>query len=797
MSRSHSTISTIGAVLLLLRPPIGAAQEWRPKVDALARPAVESGAVMGLAIGIVQGGRSECFGYGKISTASDKVPDETTLFEIGSITKVFTALALADMAREGLVALDDPVRKWLPDSVKVPTRDGQEITLAHLASHTSGLPRLGRILEFQAVGNPLNPFARFSVEDLYKTLATSSLAATPGTKYAYSNLGAGLLGHALARRAGMDYEELLRRRILVPLEMNDTRIALSHDAKSRLAVGHDIDGNPLPPWDLPTLAGAGALRSDVKDLVRFVQANLRRGKPPLAEAMETTYRPRLDFAPDQSICLGWHWRKSDKILWHNGQTGGYHAFVGLNPGQSLGVVVLGNTAGGTVDQIAHRLLDLLAGKPIEPLEFKKPHPVDPAVLDQYVGNYELYPNCILYVTREGDRLWVQATNQPRLGVYAQSDTKFSYRAVDAQITFVRNKEGRVDKLVLHQHGLDLPAWKGGLIANFGGQLFKRLAGPAQPKASDTPAARPSGNSGQPQPADASRNARRPVSEADLRYWLENMIVYHRFRAEEAAVATGMKNEEVEAAAKRWDLQPGAQPQRRPGDPLVVLPYPGGRHPRLGFLEGAIDPQRETKVSIFTPWDPASYVVFDVPEAVWSNLGLTYLAHTHIPTVWTKQGIHLPVQEWERREGGVLRSTRRLPNGIVIAVEVRPKADEVQFDLSLANGTDKPLTGLRIQNCVMLSYAKGFSQQASDNKVSRVPFEACRSDDGTRWIVTAWNPCWRTWDNPQCPCMHSDPVLPDCAPGQTTKASGFLWFYAGTDIQSELQRLSKKTGWPLK
>jgi CubicO group peptidase (beta-lactamase class C family) len=480
MRRSFGTVAVIGSLLSVLCVSLAWSEDWKPKVDALVNPAVESGIVTGLAVGVVFGEKTQTFGYGKASAASQAVPDETTLFEIGSVTKVFTAIALADMAREKLVSIDDPVGKWLPESVKVANRDGKEITLAHLSTHASGLPRLGRTLELQALRNPLNPYAQFTTDELYATLASARLATTPGAKYAYSNLGVGLLGHMLARRAGLSYEELIQRRITVPLGMTDTRIALPDALKSRLAEGHDIDGNPLPPWDIITLAGCGGLRSNVRDLVRFVQANLGLLKSPLAEAMQTAHKPRLDIGPNEAICLGWHLRKAEGILWHNGQTGGYHSFVGLRKNPPMGVVVLGNSAGGTVDGIGYRLLDLLAGKEPKPLPIRPPVRVDPAVLEQYVGNYELYPNFILSVTRTDDRLWVQATNQPRLGVYPESETKFSYRAVDAKITFVRNKEGKVDKMVLHQHGLDMPAWKGGLIVHFGGQLLKGLKGVGGP-----------------------------------------------------------------------------------------------------------------------------------------------------------------------------------------------------------------------------------------------------------------------------------------------------------------------------
>lgn len=465
--------------------------DWKPKVDALVRPAVESEVVIGLVIGIVHGGQTQTFGYGRLTHASNQVPDEDTLFEIGSVTKVFTALALADMVREKRVALDDPVRKWLPQGVKVPSREGKEITLEHLATHTSGLPRLGRRLERQALENPLDPYAQFTVEDLYATLAEVPLSSTPGTRYAYSNLGFGLLGHVLARHAGSSYEELILRRICRPLGMTSTTVRLSEEQKARLAQGHDIDGQPLPPWNFPTLAGAGAIRSNVRDLLRFVQANLQPTRSPLREAIELTHVPRYDTdLPHGRIALGWHGNAKTGILWHNGQTGGYHSYVGLDRQKQIGVVVLGNTAGGTVDAIGERLLKLLDGQTVEPLKLKVPRRLPPELLDQYVGNYEMLPNVAIHVTREGDRLWAQATNQPRLRIYPETDTTFFYRAVDARITFVRGADGRVNKLVVHQHGLDWPAWKGGLIVGLGGQMLRSLRNQLVPKPPPDPVPAP-------------------------------------------------------------------------------------------------------------------------------------------------------------------------------------------------------------------------------------------------------------------------------------------------------------------
>jgi hypothetical protein len=294
-------------------------------------------------------------------------------------------------------------------------------------------------------------------------------------------------------------------------------------------------------------------------------------------------------------------------------------------------------------------------------------------------------------------------------------------------------------------------------------------------------------------AAADENARAPKSDDDLRYWLGNMVWHHRYSTDEIATATGLAKPEIESALKRFDIRRDTKPKRPADAPLVAIPYPGGRHPRTGFLDGAVNPQRETKISVFAPWDELSYVVADVPEAIWSNLGLTYLAHTHVPTIWTKQKVNLPPLEWRRHPDGTLDVERKLPNGTAFAVKVEPRRDAVLFNISLTNGTREKLTDLRVQMCLMLKGAAGFTKQTNDNKVFESPYTACRSDDGKRWIIWAWENCHRPWGNPPCPCLHSDPKFPDCEPGQTKHLRGWLSFYEGKDLATELRRI-EATRW---
>jgi hypothetical protein len=289
------------------------------------------------------------------------------------------------------------------------------------------------------------------------------------------------------------------------------------------------------------------------------------------------------------------------------------------------------------------------------------------------------------------------------------------------------------------------------------------------------------------------NFRMPADDAELRYWLQNMVWHHRFTVAEITAATGLSSEQVSAAIEKFGINAKTRPARAADAPLLVLPYPGGRHPRIGFLEGAVRPQRETKFSVFTPWDDASYVVLDMPEAIWSNLGLTYLAHTHIPTIWTKEQIELQPLEWQRsgdRDEPALQIERKLPNGIAFGARVWPGRDGVRMELWLTNGSTQPLSDLRVQNCVMLKGAAGFEQQTNENKLLCAPFAACRSAVGDRWIITAWDHCHRAWANERCPCLHSDPKFPDCAPGQTRRLRGWLSFYEGEDVEGEFQRIGR-------
>lgn len=290
------------------------------------------------------------------------------------------------------------------------------------------------------------------------------------------------------------------------------------------------------------------------------------------------------------------------------------------------------------------------------------------------------------------------------------------------------------------------------------------------------------------------NARPAANDAELRFWLENALVQHRFSSAEAGAALGLSADEVAHAAQRLGIDATKGTSRRESEPLRVLPYPGGRHPRIGFRDGMIRPQRETLVSVFAPWAGGGYAVADIPEAVWfvpnDRPELLYLAHTHIPTVWDKQKVSLQPLEWTRKADGSLALERTLPNKVTLATFITPGKDGVRMEFRVSNGSASKLTGLRAQMCVMLAGLTGFEARTNDNKVLTAPFAACKDRRGTRWVITAWERCARTWGNPPCPCVHADPVVEDCLPGETKSVRGWLSFYEGTDVAAELKRLKE-------
>ncbi len=275
--------------------------------------------------------------------------DADSVFEIGSITKVFTGILLADMADRGEVKLDDPVARYLPPDVRVPERNGRKITLIDLSTQSSGLPRMPDNLR---PVNSLNPYADYTPRQMFEFLGRYTLKRDIGAEFEYSNLGVGLLGQALSRRAGKSYEALVKERILMPLKMEHSGITLTPWMLAHLAKGHDPLGVVTSNWDVRTFEGAGALRSTMSDMVKFARANLDPSGGRLQRIMQRTHVARRSAGrEDMSIAMNWLIRRINgrEVVWHNGGTGGYRTWIGFDKSRKVAAIVLTNSAIGHDD----------------------------------------------------------------------------------------------------------------------------------------------------------------------------------------------------------------------------------------------------------------------------------------------------------------------------------------------------------------------------------------------------------------------------------------------------------------
>ncbi len=447
------------ALLLLVAwivPAVQSAEPLDETIQRLAQPYVDSDTVVGMTVGVIHGDEQAVRGFGRFSEDDSRTPDGKTIYEIGSVSKVFTGLLLADAVVAGDVTLDTAAADLLPKGVKMPSKGDDPITLRHLSTHTSGLPRLPSNLHSKDANDP---YADYDGKKLAAFLNSHRLERAPGEKMEYSNLGAGMLGLLLARQAKTDYETLLVDRIARPLAMDDTLLTLSDDQKSRLAPPHSGAGLPDHNWRFDALAGAGAIRSTTDDLLRFATAQL---DPPTGESAEGKLGQAIELAwqvhqkpidkEDFSMGLGWHVARDGSTRWHNGQTAGYHAAIFINRPLKVAVVVLTNTATMEVDALAEDLVRAVAGQDVKPRVFEKGSDTPAEVLKRYVGKYRLAPGADFTVSTKGGKLLVGLTGQPTFEVYSRRETEWFYKVVDATLTFQVDANGKCTAVELFQNG---------------------------------------------------------------------------------------------------------------------------------------------------------------------------------------------------------------------------------------------------------------------------------------------------------------------------------------------------------
>jgi CubicO group peptidase (beta-lactamase class C family) len=313
-------------------------------VEHAVRSYIQKGNTCGLVLAVVNKENVRKYSYGSINKKVKQLPDaENTIFEIGSITKTFNSLILAEEVVAGRMKLNDPVNLYLPDSIPALNYQGKAITLQHLANHTSGFPRLPANI-FNARVDPKDPYKHYLPDSLYGFLMDYRLSVLPGTMFSYSNYGAGVLSTILERTLNSTFEQLILSRICKPLGMSHTRITLSAAAQKNFAQGYNETGEATAPWDLASLKGSGAIRSTLNDMVKYAQAQMKMDGP-LHKAIALSHQPTF-IGKEQSMGLGWRITGNEQhsYLHHSGGTGGFRSFIGFDPDRHTAIIILSNAA---------------------------------------------------------------------------------------------------------------------------------------------------------------------------------------------------------------------------------------------------------------------------------------------------------------------------------------------------------------------------------------------------------------------------------------------------------------------
>ena len=378
--------------------------------------------------------------------------DRDSAFEIGSITKGFTGLLLADMVLKGEVSLDDPASKYSRPGAKLPAFEGREITLRDLVTQTSGLPRLPPNL---APKDYRNPYADFDADALYAGLAQAEIRHPIGKTPEYSNFGFMWLSDILARRGGKPFDVLMKERVLDPLGMTQTFFVPTQAQRARMVQPHAAPYEPTPPWDWDVdVSGMGMLRSSLADMEKLALALAGRRDTPLKEAIALALDPLRPATGGNFTGYAWVTTSRDGMLihWHNGATGGSHAMIAVNPRSKTAAVALVNSTASFDDLPLHLV------EPKYPVTRRHTRAaLDPEARAQFAGRYEFDPTHVLDVFIEGDGLMARLTGQQAFEIgYEGKDTFFTI-GVNATLEFKRNDKGAIDAVVLHQGGREMRA----------------------------------------------------------------------------------------------------------------------------------------------------------------------------------------------------------------------------------------------------------------------------------------------------------------------------------------------------
>lgn len=428
----------------------------RTLIDQYVSPLIEGRYVPSIVAATYHQGAQSIIGYGSLSDgqAPDQSPNRETVFETGSVGKVFTAILLVEAARRGEVQLQQPIQEIRPSLARI-SCDSAPIRLSHLATHTSGLPRIPDDLDLQSE----NPYEGYSHEKLWQFLDRVEITHAAGAHYDYSNVGAGLLGLLLEEATGLSYADQIEQRIVNPLGLIDTTVQLTESQLTRLAPPTAF-GMPSQVWSADdALFASGCLRSTAQDTLRFLEAHLQASNDDLGvsllRCLEPFHSEGIDLPTSgERMGLGWH-LTAEGVAWHNGSTGGYHAFLALDPTHDFALALMANDVCPEVTDVGFQILDAVADRTPPALESWIPIPLDPRQLKQYEGQYvDAESGASIHIHSDAGGLAVQFDDQPAYRALPRSQKIFEFRIVAAELRFqIRPGHATPTAVTLHQDGV--------------------------------------------------------------------------------------------------------------------------------------------------------------------------------------------------------------------------------------------------------------------------------------------------------------------------------------------------------
>ncbi|NER12280.1 serine hydrolase [Leptobacterium flavescens] len=419
-------------------------------VKSEIRKRVDTGINPSIVLGVWTPQSEDYYVYGYADKEKNVKAGEETLYEIGSITKTFTALLLARYVDEGSIKLSDAVDSFLPDGIRLRDDEGNVITLEQLSTHTSGLPRLPNNMKSLYTANPYQDYGRKELFEFLKSYKAGNI----GKDFAYSNLAVGLLGEALALHKKGDYKELIQKDILDVLGLKNTYFEIPEEAQSKFATGYAGE-KPTSAWDFQAIAAAGALRADIRDLVKYGRSYLDKGNS-LKSAMELTSKPYFTDKNGLGHGLGWFINPGE-ILVHNGGTGGFRTFISIDKTNQKIVAIMTNSGSNPTEDIAIHLMNPEKNKLIAT---KDEQDLSEEDLNTYTGSFEnsQYGLNYLLSLKEG-KLFAKLGAQDAFQLFYEGDDTFFYKVVKAKVSFQRNDNKEITGLTLLQNGQEIPFTK--------------------------------------------------------------------------------------------------------------------------------------------------------------------------------------------------------------------------------------------------------------------------------------------------------------------------------------------------